>query len=1149
MKINLRNTLSLGLICLFTAACNDDLMEGGNVGNTPITLSGNIRQDNATRASDQGFVTGDRMGVYIVDYENGTPGTLSASGNRASNVLYTLDGEKHVWTAPLDIYWRDKHTPVDVYGYYPGVNAISTPAAYRFEVSWKQNVLPAEGEMSNYEASDLLWGKAEKIQPTTESIIINYRHQLAGVNVALKKGDGMTDAEWEKMDKVVQVDNTVRTCDFNLQTAELTVAGSVDHSIQMLPQSSGTYRAVVIPQTMEASKSLISITIDGKTYAHTLTAPMKYLGGKMHNFTLTVNKAEGTGDYTIALANDGITDWVNDEVSHSFAQNQYVVIDCPEPGKLKESITAAGYDYTIMQNLKVRGQMTTEDFYFLRDEMPELKHLNLHDVIVKHAKTNRYDYYDDALPEYAFDGNETIRSLVLPARLKRIGVCAFRQIKLMYSTLVIPEGVTNIEEHAFSHNENNGMELVLPYSLDSIGSYAFYNNSYSCEFKMTDNLKYIGHDAFADGNWWKPSCMHGVFHLSSNLKEINEGIFSYFGNEGSFTGDIEIPQGITAIGANAFRGISFQNRVNLILPQGVKTIGPSAFHNIRFASLILNDDLEELQYGSSGYYDRGCFYLSNIPFPITLPSRLRVIGNECFMSCKLQGDLEIPRNCLNIGEKAFAYNELTSVTLPPFIESLPKNLFVGNELTSITLPKYVTTIGPGSLACSKLQTIVCLAETPPDLLGDPFYNEEDDPKYRVDKAMCVLEVPESSVELYRNTEGWKQFKNITPHRELACNIPAITCMEKGITREGVVRSEGAWEVTECPSWVTVTPASSDVKKTEVQITVNANSGATRGGRIVFRLKGHDYTTYTEVKQIAAEVKENQAVTLQTATAGSRAIPLFLVGEGYDAEDIASGLYLDDMKEQMEHFFSIEPLKTYRNYFTVSTAIACSPESGIEGERKFASENRWVNESDLVLDYARKYGVGIQGNEGNATILVLRNSNRTGENRTDIYYNNNRGLSVSWMAKSEEAYPFNQQGFILHELAGKGFGKLGPEYVNHFTFLKACGCSNCNMMNEYEKNKAQGWWQNVSISNKLTGLPWYHLIFDEKYAQLVDAYEGAINHSRGAYRSENASVMGNLFIPYFNTFSREILVRRIMEASGGKFDFEKFKQNDKIEIPE
>ena len=55
---------------------------------------------------------------------------------------------------------------------------------------------------------------------------------------------------------------------------------------------------------------------------------MKYVGGKMHNFTLTVNKSAATGDYVVIFTDGGISDWVNDETSHSFMQNQYVVIDC-----------------------------------------------------------------------------------------------------------------------------------------------------------------------------------------------------------------------------------------------------------------------------------------------------------------------------------------------------------------------------------------------------------------------------------------------------------------------------------------------------------------------------------------------------------------------------------------------------------------------------------------------------------------------------------------------------------------------------------------------------------------------------------------------------------------------------------------------------
>ena len=447
-----------------------------------------------------------------------------------------------------------------------------------------------------------------------------------------------------------------------------------------------------------------------------------------------------------------------------------------------------------------------------------------------------------------------------------------------------------------------------------------------------------------------------------------------------------------------------------------------------------------------------------------------------------------------------------------------------------------------NLTYSYLQTVVCLAETPPNVQeGDPFGMY--DGIGGVSKDKCILEVPEKSVELYRNTPVWNTFKNITPHRELAFNVPSIICLEKGTTRTGIVRSEGAWEISECPSWVTVSPSSSDDKKTEVTVTVHANSGGTREGKIVLKLKNQDYTTYTDVKQVAAEVKEDQKFTLQTASKGSKAIPIFLVGEGYNAEDIASGLYLNDMKEQMEHIFSIEPMKSYREYFTVSTAIACSPESGIDGLSKFQGSN------ELVLQYAQQYGIGIQGNEGNSTILVLRNSINTGFNGTALYDSDYRGLAISWVAKSNDVYPFDQKGFILRELVGTAFGKLGPEQVNHFTFMKACGCPGCNMTEQFEHYRSLGWWQNVSISGKLSELPWYHLIFDEKYAKYVDAYEGSMNHSRSAYRSENASVMGNQFIPYFNAISREILVKRIMEASGGTFDFNTWKQNDKIEIPE
>ena len=1148
MKKKFLSYLSTVVVAGCISSCNDTLVDDYVPSQgTPINLSAQLSQQNLTRADEQGFVTGDRMGIYIVDYADDASGTLDAATNRASNVLYTFDGENYKWTAPTQLYWKDSSTPVDIYGYYPGINYIESPTAYNFEVSNLQNVVPEDGSMSNYEASDFLWGKTAKVSPTEEEITVKYQHRMAGVWVYLEAGENITDTEWEKLDKIVQVENTLRTATIDLTDGIPVATGETDKSIVMLPQSGDSYRAVVVPQKVAAGKKLISVTLDGVTYTHSLTTEMDYQMGKIHNFTITINKVETSGDYELAVSYDGITDWVNDETSHAFSSTAYVVIHCPEIGTLKQCITDAGYDYTTMQNLKVTGVLTTEDFEFLNKGMSELKHLNLQEVKIKQAKMG-FDYdrwkdvvRDDALPENAFYGNKNIRSIILPTSLKCIGGSAFMESQLMYSTLQIPEGVTFIGGGAFSWVGYNGVELVLPSTLDSICGQAFSNCEYKCEFKLTDNIKHLGEYMIYDGNGNGAPNFYGTFHLPSGLKELSYAVFCGLGSNGSITGKIEIPQGITEIADAAF-SIDFGNRIDLTFPAGVKRIGKDAFgggqwggHKIRFKSIHFNNDLEVI--------DNCAFYGCNIPFPVVLPENLTFIGGSAFFNCCIEGELVIPESCLNIGGSAFAGNEITALTLPSKLEAIQDEALCGlPRLKEIKIPKFVDYIGNNAFRGNySLQTIICLNPEPPTLGENPFGPSYDWKNDGVDLDKCILQVPEQSVELYRNADGWREFQNITAYRELAFNVPEIITLDKGATRSGILRSEGGWEVVECPSWVTVSPSSSDKKKTEVTVTVTAQDKgeATREGKIIFRLKNKDYTTYTTVKQVAADVTEDETIVLQEASVGAPyAVPLFLVGDGYNAEDIASGKYLQDMREQMELLFSVEPYKTYRDYFTVSTAIACSPESGTNEPMKFKTESVWR--------YALAHGKDItEAREAYTTILVLYNT-EVPIYSTDISDN---GRAVSWMGKSTDSYPFDQRGYILHELGGTAFAKLGPEGVSHFNFMKDCGCSDCNMTNTYNYMRSKGWYQNVSTSNRMNEVPWNHYIFHEKYAPYVDVYEGALNHSRGTYRSENMSVMGNTYVPYYNTISREIIVRRIMECAGIPFSMEEFLAKDKIELPE
>ena len=80
-----------------------------------LSFQGVIDQEYVTRANDNGFATGDKMGVYIVDYNGDVPGSLEESGIRASNMQYIYDAEKNTWSNPVTLYWKDSVTPVDVY--------------------------------------------------------------------------------------------------------------------------------------------------------------------------------------------------------------------------------------------------------------------------------------------------------------------------------------------------------------------------------------------------------------------------------------------------------------------------------------------------------------------------------------------------------------------------------------------------------------------------------------------------------------------------------------------------------------------------------------------------------------------------------------------------------------------------------------------------------------------------------------------------------------------------------------------------------------------------------------------------------------------------------------------------------------------------
>lgn len=68
-------------------------------------------------------------------------------------------------------------------------------------------------------------------------------------------------------------------------------------------------------------------------------------------------------------------------------------------------------------------------------------------------------------------------------------------------------------------------------------------------------------------------------------------------------------------------------------------------------------------------------------------------------------------------------------------------------------------------------------------------------------------------------------------------------------------------------------------------------------------------------------------TLQTATKG-KGIDLVLMGDAFTDIDIETGFYKQLMEFAMESFFTIEPTKSYREYFNVYMVYAVSRDAYI-----------------------------------------------------------------------------------------------------------------------------------------------------------------------------------------------------------------------------
>ena len=1121
-------------LLLALPSCTDDSISGdglpGDGSRKEVRLQASIDQTNVSRADDSGFSDGDRIGIFAVNFTDGTnPGTLTPADNLASNVGFSFNEASNSWEGDRQLYFKDDKTPVDFYGYYPYDYDMAEVEAYPFSVQRNQAAEAAGNRLSGYEASDFLWAKSAGVTPATPLVTLTFKHILAGVQVTLVEGTGFEEGEWAMLDKSVLVAGTNRDATINLATGETTLAGEGDAKSIIANPYRDDYRAVVIPQSVEAGNTLLSITVDGQSYEFTKEMTMTYLPSKLHKFTIRVEKPLPEGDFEFSLLDEAITAWESDLTSHNGSAKEYIIIDIPEAGTLSQVIKESGMNPAEIVNLKLTGFMNDADFEYIRNNIPDLEAINLAEIGLKAQRLHDVLRIGDEnfiktglfLPDYAFCSMSQLKSCVFPKKIGAIGMSAFLGTPLSGS-LEIPEGVIYIGSSAFEN-----VNIYTSVDPDRPGKVMVENNL-TGTLSLPSTLKWIGYQAFAYCNF------QGELLLPEGIEEIENGVFKKCEY---FTGDLHLPESLTKIGHSAFdemKGITGW----IILPS--KLLNINGFSGMKPSGIQLPEKPIEIGAGAFREFE----YMNGLK----IPESVLVLQGDCFRNTKIK-HLILPSGISSIPTNCFSGSELDSITIPDKVEVIESFAFNESKLESIVLSAKLQRIDNYAFRdCYNLNYIRCNAIEPPQISENAFDG--------VNKDNFTIEVPEQSVEAYRNAPGWSEFRRIAAYRNFVARPSKYNVLNRGGSREITLNADAGWEMTECPSWCHI-DKTSGTQKTTLNLTVDPLSRGQqpRFGQITFRLKGdEEYLTHIDVGQYDYEYDEDEYLTIQKATRGN-GIDIVIIGDGYDAADISSGLYLDDMKQEIEYFFAVEPYTTYRDYFNVYTAFALSDDSGVESINAWRNTKFHVSLGDgcgkdgvrlsadyvAALDYcAENVPPTISKQNAKIGCIIVANSDIS----DGITYIGESFCSV--VSKSTLPYPSDARGVIQHEAGGHGFGWLGDEYIYHNDFIDRCSCPCCGHANELLKEHSIGHSLNLSLTGKYDDVPWKHLIFNPAYSDIVDIFEGGYFHSRGVYRSEGNSCMNNN-VPYFSTWSRQLIVQRIMKLAGETFTLDNFYANDSREI--
>lgn len=357
--------------------------------------------------------------------------------------------------------------------------------------------------------------------------------------------------------------------------------------------------------------------------------------------------------------------------------------------------------------LTLTGEINAGDLFFLGQEMPDLKTLDLSGATI-----------------VAYDNLPLMGSTFYPASIIPAG--AFAGSKVSSISLPLQPGLV-IDEAAFL--ESALTRIDIPANVESIGNSAFAGSKIE-EVTMTTTAN-IGTGVFADCASLTTVNMNGV-------TEIPDNTFRHC----TALAEVNGADALVTIGACAFEGDKALRHFDF--GRSLKSIGKSAFAASGLTEAYLKDSQRLFELNEQVFADAALAEIS-------LPDNMSTIGDGAFFGNSQLATIALPEQLITLGNHALVGAPLKKLELPVGLEEIGDYALLGQDnIDDIVLPYTLLYIGDngmeGMTGLTKIDA-TSLKEIPE--LGNDVWAGVDQPK-------VTLSIAENAPD-FGAAEQWKEF--------------------------------------------------------------------------------------------------------------------------------------------------------------------------------------------------------------------------------------------------------------------------------------------------------------------------------------------------------------------------------------------------------